>query len=194
MTVRRKDLLTGMVIGAAISAGVLLMLMTLSGCGLKNVAMDYLADNPDANIVMIDDDGDGLADALGVDQDGDGKADTDETGTAIEVPESREHFAEATAADTGLETILALVAALVPITGVGATLVARLKPAKRIAHHAAMATGLVKSVENIRLAAKKNKLSLEDMNKLLYEVQKNIPGMIDTVREIKAAIADCERG
>ena len=168
---------------------VALLVLVPMACGTLDKPLgDYFKANPEAGKpIAVDEDNDGIPDAYAQDLDNDGKADTDANGTIIEVAGSRDAIDGATEADTGLSALAVTLGALVPIVGVAAPWIARIKPVRRVQHLSRVFGGLVKNVQAIRDKAKADgSIDLAAMNEMLTELNGMVAGLNKAVADVKA--------
>lgn len=158
----------------------LAMIVMLSGCGMGKLLQDFSADNPDATIVPIDDDGDGVPEAYGADLDGDKVSDK-------EIPGSRERLAEAGFLDENVELLLLTIGGLgIPGVGLAGKWWGKLRPTKRAIHWQTMFGGVVKSVQAVRESKEITPETLATANQVLQSVQKDIQGLEAAILHFKA--------
>ena len=138
---------------------VLVLMISLCGCTvLKEAIKDFKDENPQTNIIPVDEDKDGTIDVFLVDADQDGVVDLDEQGKPIEVPQSRVELAKAGSVDAqiaGTADSLGLLLGLLGIPGAGAlTYFARkwgaAKPTKQLTAMTGIAKDVVITVQNYR--------------------------------------------
>lgn len=152
-----------------------LAMLTLIGCGVDRIVDAWELSNPDGERVMIDDDGDGVAEAWGYDTNGDGESD-------VEIPETRKQIAAVELADVSTAELLKTLAMIgVPFAGIAGAFIGRFKPAKRLASAEVRFKGLVASVQKVKDGGT---LSPDDWKKftdVLQDVQKAVPGLQDAI-------------
>ena len=168
---------------------ILLLTCAIAGC-MGNVLDAFRATYPQAGPpIVIDDDGDGIADAYAADLNADGVPDRDEAGRVVEVPGSREAFADAGDVDEGISTLVATLAALgVPGVGLLSAAIGRYKPVQRAAALEAMFKGSVRSVQDVIAKAKTGALTANDIKTILAEANTLTVGLDEAVAAAKAAI------
>jgi len=160
-------------------AGLLLLVVPMVGC--DGSFGDYFNTNPNAGKpIAIHEDDDEIPDAYAQDLDNDGVADTDADGTVIEVPGSRDAIAGAEAADTGLSALVMTLGSLIPVVGVAAGYITRMKPIRRF-------QALVRNVQAVRDKAKSDG-SLDAA--AITEILANLNGMVKGLNE---AVADAKK-
>ena len=153
-------------------------------------AEEFFEDNPKVDpgsAVDFDVTGDGSWDFTGFDGDGDGEPDLDSSGKPIELPGSRERFAQAGQLDLTIAGLLGAVGLFgVPGGAVAQRLWLRFRPAKRTVHAENVIRGMILSAEKIRQSAKDNKpMAIGELNKIFAAVAKDVPGFINTVEQVK---------
>ncbi len=147
--------------------------------GCASVLKEFRQENPNAAIVIIDEDGDGLPEAYGADEDGDGVSDR-------EIPGSREQFEQAGMLDGNIGLLLATIATVFPAAGILGRLSDKIKPTKRTLHWQAMTKGLIKSFQTVRESGEIDADTLKVINQALHTVQKEIVGLETVVATFKA--------
>ena len=155
-------------------------LLLVGGCaGISSLVDDFKADNPDASIVAIDEDGDGLPEALGSDTNGDGLVDE-------ELPGSRAYFAEAELFDQGISDLLLTLGLSIPFAGIAGKFWGAYKPAKRAVNAERLFKGVVDSVQRVRESGKLDVDSIKAVNAALHEAQQQVKGLEKAIAMAKA--------
>jgi len=89
------------------------------GQRMHDAGQAFVAENPGAAVIPVDEDGDDTIDFLGADTDADGKVDRDSAGELIVVPGSARPAAQAKEADAGISELITLAGAVIGIPGIG---------------------------------------------------------------------------
>lgn len=163
--------------------------LCMSGCSfgqrLNRARAAFVADNPGAKTIPVDEDGDGITDFLGQDKNADDVVDTDSTGKPLEVPDSRPALDEAETADLGIAELITLAGLAFGIpTGGLSFWWGRRKPIKQLT---TFAVGLEKAKQN---GAPEGFITVS--KELLELYLKESPGLADTLDKMRAA-AKAER-
>lgn len=141
----------------------------------------FIAENPTAATIPVDEDGDGITDFLGVDADGDHQVDIDSTGKPVEVPGSREEFNRAGAVDTSIAELIALAGLAFGVPGATGLLGrwwGRRKPIKQL-------TGLVVSLEQAKQKGAPEGAMLIGKTALELYLREQL-GLVETLDKMRA--------
>jgi len=169
----------------------LLALMTLvtvawllTGCQLlAPLAGTGPADDPTGlTTVPIDADNDGIPEAMAyATPDGEPLIDT-RTGAPAEVPGSRERMANAGSIDMSVESLLQIAAVCgIPLAGLAGRVWGKTKPTQRL-------TGLVRSVQAVRDAARTGPLTTEQIDTILKDANAQAAGLERAIAEAKVEL------
>ncbi|NLF30561.1 MAG: hypothetical protein GX591_06705 [Planctomycetes bacterium] len=154
----------------------------LTGCmgGLEPLAAG-------APTVALDEDGDGVPEAL-VYADADGRPLTDPaTGGPAEVPLSRERFAAAGGVDTAVAGLLETLGMLgVPLAGGVGALWGRARPARRALHAETLFRGLVGAVQHARENGGLSADALAQLDAALSDANAQVAGLNRAIALAKA--------
>jgi len=145
-----------------------------------------------APAVALDEDGDGVADAL-VYADGDGRPLTEpSTGGTVEVPGSRARFAAGGRVDTSIAGLLETLGVLgVPLAAGAGALWGRAKPVKRALHAETLFRGLVGAVQHARTHGGLDATALAQLDAALSGANSQVAGLN---RAVDLAKADMKNG
>ena len=144
----------------------IVMLCALVGGCIGSTLKDFWAENPGSPVYIVDDDGDGVPEAL-ASKDG-------------ELAGTREQFTEAGIFDEHIGALLGLFGG-----GAATGLYRLLKPAKRTLHAEAMFRGVVGAVQKVREEGSISTETMAVINNILKEVTAGIPGIKEAIAKAK---------
>ena len=178
-----------LIIMQAIAAIVLLTMFALPGCEfgqrINQARAAFMAENPTANTIRVDEDGDGTIDFLGVDADGDLRVDVDSSGKPVEVSGTRGEYAKAGNVDLGINELLALAGAITgfPAVGLIGAWWGKRKPASQL-------TDMVVNFEEARLKTSGPEFegAVTFSTDILHRIKNEKPELYALIRDIRKSI------